>query len=565
MKLLKHIYTLPLLMSLFSVALLSGCSQKELPEDTTPTGDTRSFTITVSDSGYQSFKGTSTRSTGSSISARSTESNVSTRATESSISTTFTAGDEIGVYAVRNGQILSNIDNLRLTATDDGKGGIEWKVVFGTAPERYPGDATYYAYYPYQNIFSGDYEPDATAPTPAGFFNILIKNWNPAKNQSAYDSYTKQDLMVSQGTVLPATGGGLPRLSFSMKHCMALAVIELPRTSYDTLLYGDIDLRTYIIDGVPDTKFSGFTPYRMSDGTYRLLVKPSQTNLKLTGSYAKNSTDIAEWTFSANIANGNYQTYAVDGGKNSVIDLETHSLQIGDFFMKDGSLVSKDKTLTEQQKAACIGIVFSTYKSDDSFDYSTTGIGRNDCHGYVMALTDVNEGSGDQLKWEYRAGDGKYDQFVGTSTDVSDWNGYRNTQAIKTYATTNSGWAMTDFPAANACLLYGTANSLYDWQKKYTAPARSSGWFLPSAGQLMYLYDHDNFSALSASIQALNSNSNNSHVKWLDTNLAYWSSSEDDPTYSDHANYVILDNLGLVSAGPEIKYSEFSVRAILAF
>lgn len=561
MKSLKHIYTFPLLISLFSVALLSGCSQKELPEDTTPTGDTRSFTITVSDSGYQSFKGTSTRSTGSSISARSTESNVSTRATESGISTTFTAGDEIGVYAVRNGQILNDIDNLRLTATDDGKGGIEWKVLLGTAPEHYPGDATYYAYYPYQNIFPGDYEPDATATTPEGFFDIMIKYWNPAKDQGAYSSYTRQDLMVSQGTVTPATGGGLARLSFAMKHCMALAVIELPRTKYYTLLYEDIDLGTYIIDGVPDTKFSGFTPYRMSDGTYRLLVKPSQTNLKLTGSYAKNSTDIAEWTFSANIANGNYQTYAVDGGKNSVIDLKYYSLQLGDFFMKDGSLVSKDKTLTEQQKADCIGIVFSTYKSDDSFDYSTTGIGRSYCHGYVMALTDVNEGSGDQLKWEYRAGDGKNDQFVGASTDLYDWNGYSNTQAIKTYATTNSGWAMTDFPAANACLLYGTANSLYDWQKKYTAPARSSGWFLPSAGQVAYLCR--NSSALSASIQTLSSDPNNSHVKWLGANLYYWSSSESD--VGKYARYIFFSNDGSLEIGSKSKDQSCNVRAILAF
>lgn len=558
MKSLKHIYTLPLLISLFSVALLSGCSQKELPEDTTPTGDTRSFTITVSDSGYQNSKGTPTRSVGSGISTRSTGSDVSTRATENGISTTFTAGDEIGVYAVRNGQILNDIDNLRLTATDDGKGGIEWKVVLGTAPEHYPADATYYAYYPYQNIFPGDYEPDATATTLEDFFDIMIKYWNPAKDQSAYSSYTRQDLMVSQGTVTPATDGGLPRLSFAMKHCMALAVIELPRTSYMLFDGGrNITGSGYIIDSAPDTKFSGFTPYRMSDGTYRLLVKPSQTDLQLTGSYVGSYDDISEWTLTANITNGNYQTYLIDGGKNNVIGGKYHSLQIGDFFMKDGSLVSKDKTLTEQQKAACIGIIFyAGPHADDGSDYSTTGIGSY-CHGYVMALTDVNEGSGDQLKWEYRAGDGKYDQFVGTSTDGLDWNGYSNTQAIKTYATTNSGWAMTDFPAANACLLYGTANSLYDWQKKYTAPARSSGWFLPSAWQLVYL--HDNFSALFVSIQALNSNSNNSHVKWLDTNLYYWSSSEFWKS-SDRACSVNLNN-GMW----DIKYSEFSVRAILAF
>lgn len=567
MKSLKHIYTLPLLISLFSVALLSGCSQKELPEDTTPTGDTRSFTITVSDSGYQSSKGTPTRSVGSGISTRSTGSDVSTRATENGISTTFTAGDEIGVYAVRNGQILNDIDNLRLTATDDGKGGIEWKGINGTTPSG-PGDATYYAYYPYQNIFPGDYEPDATATTPEGFFDIMIKYWNPAKDQSAYSSYTRQDLMVSQGTVTPATGGGLPRLSFAMKHCMALAVIELPRTRYE-LTHEKVDgslipLGGYYIDGAPDTKFSNFTPYRMSDGTYRLLVKPSQTDLQLTGSYVNYnyvdySADIAEWTFTANIANGNYQTYAVDGGKNNGISVD-HRLKLGDFFMKDGSLVSKDRTLTEQQKADCIGIFFyaDPYK-DDSFDYSTTGIGQKKCHGYVMALTDVNERSNDLMEWEDRASDGMFNQQVGASTSASDWNGYGNTQAIKTYATTNSGWAMTDFPAANACLLYGTANSLYDWQRKYTAPARSSGWFLPSARQLQYLYE--NSSALSASIQALNSDPDNSHVRWFSTDHYYWSSSEcqDHPelSYSVH-----FDN-GIIQE--EEKYTPLGVRAILAF
>lgn len=559
MKLLKHIYTLPLLISLFSVALLSGCSQKELPEDTTPTGNTRSFTITVSDSGYQSSKGTPTRSVGSGISTRSTGSDVSTRATENGISTTFTAGDEIGVYAVRNGQILNDIDNLRLTATDDGKGGIEWKVLLGTAPEHYPGDATYYAYYPYQNIFPGDYEPDATATTLEDFFDILIKNWNPAKDQSAYSSYTRQDLMVSQGTVTPATGGGLARLSFAMKHCMALAVIELPRTEYMLILHDDGYTWDYIIDSAPDTKFNNFTPYCMSDGTYRLLVKPSQTDLQLTGSYAKNSTDIAEWTFTANIAHGNYQTYAIDGGKNKTIFAD-HFLQIGDFFMKDGSLVSKDETLTEQQKADCIGIVFCAGRPDDGSDYSTTGIGQKKCRSYVMALTDVNERSNDLMEWENRASDGMFNQQVGASTSASDWNGYGNTQAIEKYVTDNSAdWKMTDFPAATGCLLYGTANSLYDWQRKYTAPAKSSGWLLPSARQLQYLYE--NSSALSASIQALNRDPDNSHVRWFSTDHYYWSSSEcqDHPelSYSVH-----FDN-GIIQE--EEKYTPLGVRAILAF
>lgn len=58
---------------------------------------------------------------------------------------------------------------------------------------------------------------------------------------------------------------------------------------------------------------------------------------------------------------------------------------------------------------------------------------------------------------------------------ADDWQGFYNQQQIENYVTANSanGWTMSNFPAANTCKNYTPA-----------APATSSGWFLPSSGQL---------------------------------------------------------------------------------
>ena len=59
---------------------------------------------------------------------------------------------------------------------------------------------------------------------------------------------------------------------------------------------------------------------------------------------------------------------------------------------------------------------------------------------------------------------------------------------------------MKHFPAALACETYGnrttdqdgnSANGKYDWQKPLAAPQNTSGWFLPSCGQLLHLYAND--------------------------------------------------------------------------
>ena len=108
---------------------------------------------------------------------------------------------------------------------------------------------------------------------------------------------------------------------------------------------------------------------------------------------------------------------------------------------------------------------------------------------------------------EGRAGlwEGATAAAVGTAavTDKYDWNGYANCRAIHDYVTAHAGegWEMRHFHAAWACETYGnrsldydgTPTSAYEWQAPLKAPAGTSGWFLPSCGQLWYIAQHVTF------------------------------------------------------------------------
>lgn len=170
-------------------------------------------------------------------------------------------------------------------------------------------------------------------------------------------------------------------------------------------------------------------------------------------------------------------------------------LKMGDYYYSDGSTSDgglrklyadgnyrKDDIVPVLDATrTVIGIVFYVGKHDsDDSDYSSTGFVNGAFHGYVVALKDA----GSSLEWEYGPNK-EYDRVVGTSTSSEDWKGYFNQTKIEAYVSNNfgDGWDMIHFPAANACKLWGTTDVAPN-SKAYAAPTGSSGWFLPSAGQL---------------------------------------------------------------------------------
>lgn len=447
-----------------SAVLLSGCSESELPGNGDDNNNLAALTIKVSDGGYASTAGEKS----------------GTRATESNYTTTFTAGDKIGVYAVKNGAIVGGVNNLCLVATDDGNGGIVWKTSDGKSPLYIP-EANYYAYYPWQSDTYMTNKVTASASDANAFFATLINNWAPDTDQSTYGKYTAQDLMVVSGTRSGQT------LSFSMQHQMALVVIDLPKTKYTLTNAENKKLDDYFIDA-PGMNFNDFSPCRMSDGTYSYLIKPA-TSKSLSGSYIKTSAT-ATWEIPANVSASQYHIYKVDG---ATVTTNEHILQVGDFFMSDGSLLTTEMTLTNEQKSNCIGIVYwvgdptkplrgrtdSNLQGDKTLAKDHLGC----THGLVVSLSEVTNKlwMPNRTSVQNWLNSNRKDEFLsvqsgnGASDPLNNIQGYNNTKAIEAFNDANS--------SSEAIVV----QEVVEYRKKVSAPAASSDWYVPSEKELTLL------------------------------------------------------------------------------
>lgn len=97
-------------------------------------------------------------------------------------------------------------------------------------------ETKYFLYYPFQN--DAHNKVDVYAETAEDFFKPLIDEWKPKEDQSRYADYTASDLMVAKGVVETVDKEAHSvAVNFTMKHCMALAVIEMPGTLYHITSY----------------------------------------------------------------------------------------------------------------------------------------------------------------------------------------------------------------------------------------------------------------------------------------------------------------------------------------
>ena len=443
-----------------AAVLLTACTQEELPLP--DTNNAVPLTITITDGGYA----LTTSADGSRKAA--------TRATEDGYRTEFTAGDACGLYIIRGGAVV--YDNVKLTATTGTDGSLAWQPETGVTLAGGMVGEHYFLYYPYRANMTD--KVTASATSDEEFFAPLISGWQPEADQSDYAAgYTASDLMTAKGTASKADGK--LSLSFAMTHRMALAVIEMPKTVYK---FTDTGIPDYTVLTAADFTAEA-KPYRNSDGTYRYIVNPAAQPVSLTGSYDNGKK---EFTVTPNgIVTGNYKTYKVDGAKT---DEKSHDLQPGDYLLADGNLVGKDETLTTGQQADVIAIVFRAgHHANDGSDYSSTGIGSEKCHGYAVALTDATSSYcmwgvyGTELGCYPTDGSGNKQNNY-SNPDI-DWSGYSYTQTIITAAGGKENLNATEqagYPA--------TYYAVVDYETKVKAPTNSSGWYLPSIGQMWNVY-----------------------------------------------------------------------------
>lgn len=246
--------------------------------------------------------------------------------------------------------------------------------------------------------------------------------------------------------------------------------------------------------------------------------------------------------------------------------------KVGDFYYSDGSWSS---FLVNRPDADPIGVVFyvgAATEFGDKESYYKVKDGSSampEFHGYVVALRDATyyDDEHHSVAWSFYNG---WDDGCSCSVSTSDFLGYNNTVAIRARANKDfnglSGES-TNFPAT----YYAT--DFFDSQ--IPAPAQSSGWFLPSAYQLKYIYDRVYFipnggDSESACVQrSLEQLESVGGMPMYTRDSEYWSSTEqyDSSGCSYRAYYTSFDessfNPGFITWSN--KNSNNRVRSILAF
>lgn len=429
--------------------LLVSCTQEEFPA---VQDKAQQLTISVTDGGYTSA-------------VENMKTRVETRAVENGYTTEFTEGDACGFYMVRGGKPVYS--NVKLTAEKDAAtGGIMWKTDGTTLAAGMDGES-YYLYYPYQADMAGKTATPAEGAvmTDAEFFKPLIDGWQPGDDQSTHAAYTASDLMTAGGST---TGtGNTIHLSFAMKHRMALAVIEMPKTVYKFI---DANVPDYTVGA--EATFTGTAkPLRMADGTYRYLVHSSMPTIE--GCYDGGNREFTITTSASHPVVGEYKRYKVDGAAETIKNVtyaESGIARIGDFYCTKnngttGYLIPKEADETTVQGAKVVGIVFQTDKSRIGAKEKEKLGGEGNVHGLVMAVKNIAT----RQAWGLFGMDEGLTTCRTKADNYNDISGYGNCEHIRT----NRG-NFDSYPAFKAA---------YDYNTTCPVPATTTGWYLPASGQ----------------------------------------------------------------------------------
>lgn len=252
----------------------------------------------------------------------------------------------------------------------------------------------------------------------------------------------------------------------------------------------------------------------------------------------------------------------------------------------DGTVETATEAVAPEAGKTVIGIVFHAGRhATDASDYTSplTAGGptlAGEVRGYAVAITDtynLTTGTSYGAKW-VTGPNGEYDFRSGVSTDKYAWNGYANCRAIHDYVTAHAGegWEMRHFQAAWSCETYGNRSLDYDgnptsdyaWQAPLKAPAGTSGWFLPSIGQLYYMATcRDYLDSRFMAAKAASAAELQGYVKGFDTRsiCIYWSSTEDERSwYTDYAYDMSFSEPIYTTSLKHINYCAFT-RPVIVF
>lgn len=376
--------------------------------------------------------------------------------------TAFAEGDCIGLFGVMDGAIVEGINNLCLTAAGNGT----WQST--DASMTFPTGAVYYAYYPYQADFTASV--NTSASNAAEFFSELISQWPVAENQSG-DGFKASNLLVASARTSSES------LNIELAPAMGLVKVGVNGKIY-TFTNTDYELSDYFASA-DKMSFSGNIP-AIGDGGYLFVVRPGAYSIEYT---YQGETQTAEGT--------------VESGKCSVAregDAEyiEHNLQIGDFYLADGSLLSKDTPAFDVASSDVIGVVVV-------IDPTRIGEGEREALGgnaHALVLASMLAGNGGMFRWYTDYSNPDYDTYyirdeaeIGLSTvpEISDFNVLFNSAHADIEGYTNYNLIMTKRAEDVASGYYPCFTAVQNFTEEVGGPVEgvSTGWFLPASGQLL--------------------------------------------------------------------------------
>lgn len=312
--------------------------------------------------------------------------------------------------------------------------------------------AKIYAYYPYNEALEIS-SLNTQGTNAAEFFSQMIANFVPQADQSKAENFRKSNLMIGTASIDEAG----KKIAINMESAMALAVVKVDPNQNGIMSLESDPNYTWEVEGISTESLAPF--YKFSENTFVGYIIPEKEQIVSTSSGKVVVSSIAKSTY-----------------QECVLSL-IHRLQVGDFFMKDGSLIGKDAILTEEQKANCIGIVFQTDENRIG-ETEKTALGGM-AHGLVMALknesgsVEASAGS-NRFPWGKIPTDGNKEisAISGTKQQCyEDMSGLKNSQEI---------WTKMDGISEDN---YNPFRYAKDFSSQVMAPKNTTGWFLPSVGQ----------------------------------------------------------------------------------
>ena len=544
---MKNIFKLSAM--ILAAAFVAGCSQND-ELDVTPVENEGQLTIHATASDFVS-------------------SDADTRIINEGADTQFEAGDKIGIFAIRSTDNKLLVQNMPLEYAGADWTGNDNKIY-------YYKNTAYVAYSPY------DEKLNITDVTGIEDLQVKIKNYFTEKLEAAGNdqsiAYPSLDLMLASAE--PSDGGDANNksLSFNFKHQFALVEIEVPVKAYldeaKNFTYAEPFDKAFRLSDFDEAlamyplsvKTVGEAgPEGKAYSLFRFLVKPN-TNYILSGELIY-TAPITLSEKNVDLEVGKYMKYKINA-EGAVSSYTKRAIAVGDYYYADGSIYpgptaqqivnngsKENATVTLDNytpfKEGCIGIIFSTVTSVTDTEKGWT-------KGYVMALKNTKA---ENTVWANTKGIDEtfldniaVDNADRFTTLIADKDGY-----IKTMAMINSenGYTVTSRPAFFEAVNYSV---------QYTTPELSSGWFLPSIGQLVDIMN--NLGGVSDLITAT-SNFTGSAVEsvfvpmltlqvrltavggelgWVNNNLRWWACNE---VSSDQAWCI---DIGLVANEGRAKY-----------